>query len=170
MLTITIQDEQLAQQLQEIAERENRPVEDVLRTMVNYYPAETQPVESPAIEAVPQRTEAEQHEAIRRVRQKVYAEARAYWRSIGDTTKAAMTDAELDEQFGAFDEEGIPRLKSELTSLEPPPGSLAYAAKIARNSRLRSGDPYLAERSREILDQHFADDLRKRMDRKDAGE
>jgi hypothetical protein len=170
MLTITIQDKQLAQQLQQIAERENRPVEDVLRTMVAQYPAEAEPGEPLPVEAAPRRTEAEEREIIRRVRQKVYAKARQYWLSVGDTAKAALSDGELDEQFGAFDEEGIPRLKSELTSLEPPPGSLAYAAKIARNSRLRSGIPDLAERSREILDQHFADDLRKQMDREDAGE
>jgi hypothetical protein len=160
MLIITIQDEQLAQQIQEIAERENRPVEDVLRTMVNQYPVEREPIR--------ERTEAEKREAIRRVRQKVYAQARQYWQSAGDTAKAALTDAELDEQFGAFDEEGIPRLKSELKSLDPPPGSLAYAAKIARENPIDSGDPYLALRSREILNQHFADDLLKRQQANDA--
>jgi hypothetical protein len=70
---------------------------------------------------------------------------------VGDAAKAAMTDEELDERFGRFDEEGIPRLKSELKSLEPPVGSLASAAKITREGQLRSGRPDLASRSKEIL-------------------
>ena len=122
MLTIQIQDEQLAQRLRQIAERENRQVEDVLRTMVAQYPAV--PPAEPVTDAA----------ALKRVRRKAYAKARRYWQSVGDTTKAALTDEQLDEQFGAFDEEGIPRLKSELQSLEPPVGSLAYAAKIIRET------------------------------------
>ena len=108
--------------------------------------------------------------AVKKVRRKAYASARQYWLSVGDEVKAALTDDELDEHFGAFDEEGIPRLKSELTSLEPAAGSLAYAAKIAENSHLRSGKPDLARRSEEILEQHFADDSSKGTRGMDASE
>lgn len=161
MVTIHIQDEQLVRQLQDIAERENRPVEDILKTMVAQYPVEPPPAHT----AQPERSE-----VVKRVRRKAYAKARQYWQSVGDTAKAAMTDDELDEQFAVFDEEGIPRLKSEMTSLEPPVGSLAYAAKIAENSRLHSGKPDLARRSEDILDQHFADDTLKRMRGEDVAE
>jgi hypothetical protein len=121
MLTIQVHDEQLARQLQEIAARENRPVEDVLRALVARYPAEL-----PTEAAEPSNGNAED------IRRKAYAKARRYWHSIGDNEKVALSDDELDELFGAFDEEGIPRLKSELKSLEPPLGSLAYAAKVIR--------------------------------------
>ena len=106
----------------EIAARENRPVEEVLKTLVDEYPAEK--LDDPAAH--------EPSDAVQRVRRKAYAKARQYWQSVGDGEKAALTDDKLDEQFGVFDEESIPRLKSELASLEPPIGSLAYAAKIIR--------------------------------------
>lgn len=156
MVTIQIEDEQLARRLQQIAEQENRPLEDVLRTMVEQYPA-------------PARSGDERtSEAVRQVRRKIYAMARRYWESVGDAAKAALTDEALDEQFGAFDEEGIPRLKSELKSLEPPVGSLAYAARLAKEAGLRSGKPDVARRSEEILREHFADELLARMKREDA--
>jgi predicted DNA binding CopG/RHH family protein len=81
MLTIQIRDEQLARQLQQIAERENRPVEDVLRTMVAQYSTEM-----PSASAKPDKSE-----AVKRVRRKAYAKARHYWQSVGDIKKAAMT-------------------------------------------------------------------------------
>jgi hypothetical protein len=87
---LVIRDEQTVRKLEQIAEREQRPVEDVLKSLVDRY------------------------------LNKIYNRARQYWESVGDTTKAALTDEELDEQFGAFDKEGIPRLKDELPSLEPP--------------------------------------------------
>lgn len=150
---LVIHDEQLAKELQKIAEREHRPVEDVLKSMVAHYPTETEARE----------TKSEPSEAVKRVRHKAYAKARAYWQSVGDTIKAALTDEELDEQFGAFDEEGIPRLKSELKSLEPPPGSLAYAAKMAREANIRTENPINADQADAILNAEFADYLLKRM-------
>jgi hypothetical protein len=158
---LVIHNEQLAKKLQQIAERENRAVEDVLNTMVDQYPPELP-------ESTVEFDEADENEAIRRVRRKAYARARKYWSSVGDTAKAAMTDEELDKEFGAFDEEGIPRLISELPSLEPPIGSLAYAAKIAETSQFRSGKPDLAQRIEEVLDEHFADDFVRRMKGEDA--
>lgn len=153
MLTIQIQDEQLARRLRQIAERENRPVEDVLKTLIDQYPGET--TTEPGVH--------ETSDAVKQVRRKAYAKARRYWQSAGDTVKATLTDEELDEQFGAFDEEGIPRLKSELKSLEPPVGSVAYAAKIAREANIRTGNPVGAVRADEILNEEFADYLLNRM-------
>jgi hypothetical protein len=160
MFTIHIQDEQLAQRLRQIAERENRPVEDVLRTLVEQYPGE--------VSSEPDIREAS--EAVKRVLRNAYAKARRYWQSVGDTAKAALTDEELDEQFGMFDEESIPRLKSELKSLEPPVGSLAYAAKIAREANIRTGNPIDAARADDILNEEFADYLLNRMRDENASE
>jgi hypothetical protein len=154
MLIIQIQDEQLARRLREIAERENRPVEDVLRTLVAQYLGE--PLDD--------QTERERSEAVRRVRRTAYAKARHYWQSVGDNTKAALTDEELDEQFDAFDEKGIPRRKSELKPLEPPVGSFAYAAKIIRDmGGIETGGSLDAAQADEILNDEFADYLLNRI-------
>jgi len=156
---LVIRDEQLTSELRQIAEREKRPVEDVLKSMVAQYPSES----------ITEVSRPDKSEVIKRVRRKIYAEARQYWESIGDTFKASMTDEELDEEFGAFDEEGIPRLKSELPSLDPPPGSPAYAAIIAERGGLDSGNPDLAHNSKEILNAHFAEDYLKRQRGEDGG-
>jgi hypothetical protein len=152
MLTIEIHDEQLARQLQQIAERENRPVEEVLKTLVAQYPANA-PAEKPV-----------RSEVWRRIRDKAYAKARAYWESVGDTEKASMTTEQLDEEFHVFDEEGIPRLKSEMTTLEPPVGSLAYAAKVIEEmGGIRTDGTLDASKADDILNEEFADYLLKRM-------
>lgn len=155
---LVIRDKQLAKDLEQLAKREHRPVEELLKSMVARYPGGE-------LEAT---SASGGNEAIMRARQKVYAKARKYWQSVGDQVKAAMTDQELDEEFGAFDENGIPRLKSELQSLEPLPGSLAYAAAVSERGNFRSGKPDLAQRSREILDTHLADDYLKRKRGEDA--
>lgn len=161
MLTIQIQDEQLAQRLRQIAERENRPVEDVLKTLVDQYSGEI--LTEPGVY--------ETSDAVKQVRRKAYAKARRYWQSVGDAAKATLTDEELDEQFGVFDEEGIPRLKSELKSLEPPVGSLAYAAKIIREmGGIETGGTLDASKADDILNDEFADYLLKRMSGEDDSE
>lgn len=157
---LTIHDEQLVRRLEEIAQQENRPVEDVIKSLVKQHESAQAPSS-----ARPERSE-----GVKQVRRKIYRIARREWEAMGDTEKAAMTDAELDEQFAFFDKEGIPRLKSEVTSMEPPPGSLAYAAKMSRLNDFHSGKPDMAERSREILREHFADDLLKRLRNQNAAE
>jgi hypothetical protein len=158
MFTIQIHDEQLAQRLRQIAERENRPVEDVLRTLVEQYPGKVSS----------ESDRRETNEAVKRVRRNAYVKARRYWQSAGDTAKAALTDEELDEQFGVFDEEGVPRLKSELESLEPPVGSLAYAAKIIREmGGIETSGTLDASKADDILNDEFADYLLKRMSGED---
>ncbi|MBI5959800.1 MAG: hypothetical protein HY866_13755 [Chloroflexi bacterium] len=150
MLTIQIHDEQLAQRLRQIAEQENRPVEDVLRTLLDQYPAEV--------------IKPQMGETVRQIRRTAYTKARQYWQSVGDLTKAGMTDEELDEQFGVFDPEGIPRLKSEMAALEPPVGSLAYAAKTIREmGGIESSGTLDATRVDDVLNEEFADYLLNRI-------
>jgi predicted transcriptional regulator len=155
MLTIQIQDEALSRRLQQIAAQENRPLEAVLKTLVAQYPADAEPVT----------WSSDPDEGVKQVLHKIYRKARAYWESMGDAEKAALTDAQLDEQFAFFDEEGIPRLKSEVDeSSEPPVGSLAYAAKIIKEM---GGVPvestFDAADADEVLNREFADYLLKRM-------
>jgi hypothetical protein len=161
MLTIQIADEQLAQRLQQIAEQEQRPIVDVLKAMADQY--------SPQIHSGS--VDLKNSDAWRRVRGKAYAKARHYWQSVGDASKAALTDQELDDQFGRFDEDGIPRLKSEMTSLEPPVGSLAYAAKVIREiGGIHSEKSLDADKADDILNDEFADYLLKRLSDEDATE
>ncbi len=154
---LVIHDEQLAKRLQEIAAHDNRSVEEVIENWAAQHLKQ-------------QSSKPEQSDGVRRVRAKAYAKARKYWESIGDAAKAGLTDEELDEQFGVFDQEGIPRLKSELQSLEPPVGSLAYAAKLAREANIRTGSSNVGSRADEILNEEFADYLLKRMRGEDAAE
>lgn len=151
---LVIHDESLAERLRELAAQEHRPVEELLTDLLDRYGDISADMPSK-----PERQEVS--EGVRRVRRKAYAKARQYWESVGDMVKAVLTDDELDKTFGRFDEEGIPRLKSEMTSLEPPPGSLAYAAIIAEQTGLRTGRPDLARRSDELLEDAFADNLRR---------
>jgi hypothetical protein len=157
---LTIHDEQLIHQLEQLAQQENRSVEDLLKSMVAH---------RNAAHATPT-TKPERSDSVKQVRRKIYRLARREWKEMGDEEKAALTDEQLDEQFAYFDEEGIPRLKSEVTPSEPPVGSLAYAAKRAREFNFRSGRPDLASSSRDTLREHFADDLLKRMRDKNATE
>ncbi len=164
MLTIYIHDEELAQRLRQIAEQENRPVEEVLKTLVEQYAGET------VIDFTDQ-DENDAAQQIKQVRRNAYEKARRYWHAVGDTEKAALTDEELDQQFGVFDEEGIPRLKSELKTLEPPVGSLAYAAKIIREmGGVRTDGELDVTKADDILNDEFADYLLKRMSDEDASE
>ncbi len=149
MLTIQIHDEQLARALQQIAEQENRPVEDVLRELLAQYPGQ-RPAENSG---------SSEDDVVRHVRRKAYSKARLYWQSVGDAAKAALSDERLDAEFATFDEEGIPRLKSELVSLEPPAGSLAYAAKMAREANIHTGNPLDATLASDILNEEFSDYL-----------
>lgn len=72
MSVIEINDAQLVQRLQQIAEQENRPVEDVLKTMVEQYPTEAPPTLQPetSTELQPEMSRAElsrTNEGVRRV-------------------------------------------------------------------------------------------------------
>ncbi len=147
---LVIQDEQLAKQLQAIAEQEHRPVEAVLKSLLERYP------QMPAAAPV------DIDEAVKQVRRKAYAKARIYWESNGDMAKAHLTDAELDEQFWLFDSDGIPRLKSEQGSVELAPDSLYMLAQAAERAKI-DFEPTPDEVDYDaILNTEFADYLLKR--------
>jgi predicted transcriptional regulator len=114
----------LEEHLQQIAEREHRSPEDVLRTLLSQYHLE-------AAQAVDYRPEA--------VKQRLYARARQHWQRIGDTQRLALTDSQLDEQFWGFDADDIPRVNSEVVSGQP--GSLAALAAAAQQAGLAFEPP-----------------------------
>lgn len=105
----------LAVQLTEIARREQRSPEDVLETMFAQY-------QRGAASAEPSMVGERELEELRR---RFYARARDYWRSVGDEHRLVLTDAQLDEQFWLFDQNDIPRLKSDAGTFELLPNPLA---------------------------------------------
>jgi len=105
--------DELIEKVREIAEREQRPPEDILATMLHDYEAAQQDSKS-----------AEVDDEIRAFRRKMYARAREYWRKAGDEERLKLTDDELDEQFWLFDNDGVPRLKSDEGTFELKPDPL----------------------------------------------
>ena len=110
--------EQNAARLREIAEREQRPVEEVISRMIEVYNT-----------AADDKHEIDEVE--REVLTKIYAEARAYWRQVGDGERLKLTDEQLDEQFWIIDPDGIPRLKSEQDKIQLPENGLLRMARLA---------------------------------------
>lgn len=153
MLTIHISDEQLAQKLQQIAERENRSIEEILNAMIAGY-------------AIVEAEDDNQAERLQQIRYKIYGKARQYWQSVGDHERAALSNEDLEESFGAFDEEGIPRLKSELGA--PRPGTMAYAAQIIADLEPITLNEIDVTETDKILDQEFADYLLKQFGNRDG--
>lgn len=149
---LVIQDEQLAKQLQAIAEQERRPVEAVLKSLLERYPQ------------MPTAAPVDVDEAVKQVRRKAYAKARVYWEANGDMAKAHLTDAELDEQFWLFDSDGIPRLKSEQESVELAPGTFAWLSTRIDEISFETPNPIEPSEADDILNAEFADYLLKRME------
>ncbi len=158
MADLIIPDE-LADQLREIARRENRSVPDVLRTMVDRYPLPEPP------ERLDSEDETKRQAAIRRVRLKTYERARRYWKKVGDQERLALTDEQLDEQFWLIDPDGIPRLKSEQGTIEIPPDPLLRLAEAADRLGLRSERDDISEHFDELLRESWGDHLKRKWQR-----
>jgi hypothetical protein len=167
-MTLEIHNADLIRKLQSIAQSENHPVEAVIESMINYYPNVTAPVvndvhDTPVDDDYNERQDPD----VRYIYLRAYKEAREYWRAEGNMARANMTDMEMDEQFGAFDEDGIPRLKHELPS-EPPVGSLAHVMKILEEmGGVDTTNHIDSDKLDDILREEFADYLIQRMNRGD---
>jgi hypothetical protein len=119
----------LAEQIYEIAQREQRQPDEVLATMVaQYHAGEPAAFDGPADEDIEVPADiqnpAKYRDAVRRLRPKLYRMAREYWQKTGDTARLALTDAELHKQFWLIDHEGIPRLKADKGTVTIPPDPL----------------------------------------------
>lgn len=145
---IVIKDPLLAQELQRIAEREHRSVEDVLSSMLAQYQPPGGGQDAP-----------EADELARQVRLAAYQAARDYWRHAGDKGRAVLTDEQLDREFWLFDADGIPRLKADKGEVVLPESSLRRAGQVLQSAGFRSGQTDISTRSRKILNGKFADHL-----------
>jgi hypothetical protein len=157
MPQIVIDNQSLAQQLHNIARRENRSVEEIISDLLERY----QTVDRQ------DNNQFDPDELVRRVQLAAYERARQYWQKVGDEDLLALTDEQLDEQFWLFDPNGIPRLKSEMGSVTIPDNSLYRLGEALDRAGFKSGRSDIASRSREILHNEFADYLLDRIDRQE---
>ncbi|NDJ78330.1 MAG: hypothetical protein GYB65_18940 [Chloroflexi bacterium] len=104
----------LAGRLDEIARQENRTPEEVLESMLGQY--------QPALPVSRAQPDAGRGFSVQRAKQQVYARARAYWAEVGDAERLKLTDDQLDRRFWFFDEDGVPRLKTDSVTLPTPKG------------------------------------------------
>jgi predicted transcriptional regulator len=147
--SLRIDNPELAQRIQQLADAEQRSVEEILEAMVaQYHPM-----------ADIDETEPTPEEMARKVQLGLYQKARDYWAHVGEHGKAELTDEEMDKQFYLFDLDGIPRLKSEKDSVDIQPGTLAYAGKVLKSAQFRSGQSGISQRAREIMEGEFTDYL-----------
>lgn len=142
--------EQDAARLREIAAREHRPVEEVVSRMIEEY-AKSAGEGEHVIDDVE-----------REILTKIYAEARAHWRKVGDTERLKLTDEQLDEQFWIIDPDGIPRLKSEQDKVHFPRNPLLRIAELAEESGLSSGRSDISERFDEVMEEYMRRAMEKR--------
>jgi uncharacterized protein YqjF (DUF2071 family) len=148
MAELLIRSEDIARRLLDLAGTERRSVEALLDDMLATY----------QVAKVPQPRSVDIETELQRLRQHIFEEARRYWQSAGDHDKAALTDAQLDDQFYVFDANGIPRLKSE-TNVEIAPGSGVYHAQAASVAGIRTANPIDTTTQADLLKSEFADEL-----------
>jgi hypothetical protein len=142
----------LVQRLHELAQREHRAVDEVVETLLDSY---TQPVDSPS-----------QEEILRQDRLRTYARARRYWSEHGDP-RQHLSDAELEEQFWLFDENGVPRLKVDQETLKLPPNPFSKSIRAVHSDpSIQWGQPHnSSEHTKEILNTEYSDYLAARNNR-----
>ncbi|MCL4254560.1 MAG: hypothetical protein KJ043_12380 [Anaerolineae bacterium] len=106
-----------------------------------------------------------QNPQVRDIYLRAYEEARAYWRSVGDTEKANMTDEQMDREFWSFDEDGIPRLKYERPAHKRMSDLELALMRIQAEGGIIGGNSIDPEKIDDILNEEFADYLIQRMNR-----
>lgn len=128
----------LAERLYEIAQRENRPVESVVKSLIESYTPTSPPEEETPFEM-----------ALHQLRPRLYQQARDYWRKTGNTDRLSLSDHDLDEQFWLIDNKGIPRLKADQGQVDLPPTPLESVAGLFDDD-----DHTLSDGIRETLNKH----------------
>jgi hypothetical protein len=141
----------LVERLQKIAQRENRPVDNLVEELVDNY--ENSFDEEALWEAVPPDIEdkAGYVEALKELRPKLYKMARDYWQHIGDKERLTLSNRELDRQFWLIDHEGIPRLKSDQAKVQLPPDPLEAFVDLFADSDLTD----MSSTVRETIAEHY---------------
>lgn len=157
MAEITISDE-LARGLRDLAQRQNRTVEEFLADVVE----RAAPQRPARIEDDPRYQAAE-----KKLRPRYYERARRYWAEVGDSERLSLTDEQLDEQFWLFDQDGIPRLKSDQGKVAIAPDPLLRHLDQLWDEAVQAGEEQLIGTqdwdTREILNKELPEYLLRRM-------
>lgn len=147
----------LVERIQAIARREERPVDEVIEAMLARYsvPEEVHSTPSDLTEVTSR---------LRQDRLRLYERARRYWRSTNNE-RQHLTDAQLDEQFWLFDNEGVPRLKTEqgMIQLSPDPLRTMIAVMDSNPAIAWRGETDSSERAKEVFNTAYTDYLLARM-------
>jgi hypothetical protein len=157
--------QELAEKLLHFAQQHNRSLEDILAGIVEDEQSRP-PVNYTRFEDAPNYQAAE-----RRILPKMFARARAYWKSVGDKDRLALSDEQLFEQFWCFDPDGIPRLKSDQDHITLPPDPLEAATnrqwqRWQKNGQIeQTGTEDLD--TRRILNEEFPNYLMRRLEDND---
>ncbi len=160
-MTIILTDPELIQYLESQAKAQNSTIEHIIKQALIKPEAPVDEASAPSH----QQLDASDHadDMLKRAMHKIYNMARRYWQSVGDVDRANMTDEELAEKFGRFDENGIPRFKDELPD-EPPIGSGAYIVKMIEGTGGVPVETHLeGSEMDDILHAEFGDYLYQRM-------
>jgi hypothetical protein len=152
MTDLSLRDD-LVQRLHEIAQRENRRIDEIVETLLNHYDPFTT-------------SDSTQEDILRQDRLRIYDRARYYWQSINDD-RQYLSNEELDNQFWLIDHNGIPRLKSEQADVNLPPDPLEQMLNLAEADhsiqwRNIASD---SERTKDILNSDYTDHLLSRLNR-----
>jgi hypothetical protein len=131
---LIIHDEKIANRVRGIAEREQRPIEQVVEEMVTRYESDVEKAEPVS-------------DSMNRVHALVYRTAREYWENEGNTERLKLTLEQVVEKVAFFAEDGKPLFYDEV-SPEELNTSLGH---LAEHHAGNSGIPDLPERSREII-------------------
>lgn len=140
----------LVERLQWIAQREQRPLDEVIEILLDCYNAP-----EPSME-----------DLLRQDRLRVYARARRYWQQVGDP-RQHLSDSELDEQFWLIDHEGIPRLKSEEGTIDLPDNPLLKMLEMSEADKSIEWKPFTSsptESIKDMLNREYTDHLLARLD------
>ena len=105
-----------------------------------------------------------------RMRPKLYARAREYWQRVGDNERLQLSDQQLNQQFWLFDEEGIPRLKSDQGRFVLSPDPLLAMAEAAKKAGISSSTGDLSSTSREILQSRWTPAIQGQVTTQDIDE
>jgi hypothetical protein len=146
---LMIQNEAIIQQLESIAQREQRSVDAVLHSLLAQY--------------TPSAKEIETVQTVQRLRQQAYKNARHYWQETQQLDRLRLSDAELDQQFWLFDSVGIPRLISDKAEAILEPGTSAYIAVQLEAGIGDWEDDFDTEYSDDVLEAEFANYLLERI-------
>jgi hypothetical protein len=137
-----------AKRLQEIAQREKRPVEEIISQLIDGYSNSN--------------SHHEEQQSVSSYLAKLFATARKYWHDHNDTDRLALTDDQLTKQFWCIDPEGIPRLKSEQNNINIPSDNLlTFLESVWQDNPM--GEVEEPINYREILNKDFSDYLTRRM-------